>query len=252
LSDLSIHRLPERTASLRRRSVAGTWALTLIGLAVVAVAAWSVTHSRIFEVRTIQIRGNVHLSQPDVLRLAELSPSTNVLWFSPGAVAHRLEESPWIRSASVARALPSSISVTITERSPVAVLDAGRHYLVAADGTVLGVVGSATALPVIPGPAHAVVGSRIPRAEAALRAVVALPGELRAQVERVSMDQGADGMVLRLRGGALAVFGDDSDLPAKAEALAAVLRWAGHSGVTPATIDLRAPSLPALLPASTG
>lgn len=252
MSEVSIHRLPERTASVRRRSVAGTWALTLIGLAVVAVAAWSVTHSRIFEVRTIHVRGNVHLSEPDVLRLAKLSSSTNVLWFSTGAVVHRLEESPWIRSASVSRTLPSSISVSITERSAVAVLDADRHYLVAGDGTILGVVGSATALPAIPGPDHAVVGSTISRAEPALRAVVALTGELRAQVERVTVDQGADGMVLQLRGGALAVFGTDADLAAKADALAAVLRWAGRSGVTPATVDLRAPSLPALLPASTG
>jgi cell division protein FtsQ len=221
-------------------------------LALVAVAAWWVTHSRIFEVRTIHVRGNVHLSEPDVLRLAKLSSSTNVLWFSPGTVVHRLEGNPWIRSASVSRTLPSSISVSITERSAVAVLDADHHYLIAGDGTILGVVGSATALPVIPGPDHAVVGSSISPAEPALQAVAALRNDLRAQVQRVTIDRDADGMVLELRGGARAVFGDDTDLASKAEALAAVLRWAGRSGVTPATIDLRAPSLPALLPASTG
>jgi cell division protein FtsQ len=249
LSEISIPRLHEERRAARRGSAAGSWAITLLGLALVALTAWWVTHSRIFEARTIEVRGNVHLSQPEVLRLAGLSARTNVLWFSPGRVADRLESEPWSLSALVSRSFPSTVSVTIRERSPVAVLVSDRRYLVAGDGTVMGVVGGETELPTIPGPPTARVGSRIAATGPELVIVKDLPPRVRDQAARVANDR-RSGLVLVLRGGARVVYGDASDARAKGTALSAVLRWAGEAGVTPGTIDVRAPSQPALRPAA--
>jgi len=210
----------------------------------VGVLAWWVTHSAIFEARRIVVTGNRQLSEGRVLRIGGVSGRTNVLWFSPGSVEGRLTADPWILTARVSRTLPATISISVTERVPMAVLHEGGSYFIAADGTVLGPARGRSGLPTIgiDGP-PIVAGARSAGALGPLKAMAGLPASLRNEVRRAYVDHGL--LTMELRSGVRAVYGDAGAAEAKGEALAAVLGWAARSGIHLAYVDVRAPVSPA-------
>ena len=119
--------------------------------------------------------------------------------------------------------------------------------LVAADGTILGPALGSTRLPVIPAGNLAFrVGTRPSQARAALSALGALPSPVRSRVAEAKESAGQ--LVLDLRGGVRAIYGDASEAVAKGQALAAVLDWAERKGIRLSIVDVRAPVTPAARP----
>ncbi|HCP62463.1 MAG TPA: hypothetical protein DIU14_08355 [Actinobacteria bacterium] len=228
----------------RGRSVA--WAV--LGLLALGGMVWWVTNSPIFDLRSLQVSGASHLSVAQVETAGGLGHGTNLLWFAPARVERRLETDPWILSAHVARSLPSSVHISVIERSPVAVaVSPTGRFLVANDGTVLGPASASGRLPVVDaGIQRLKSGSRLQQV-ATLRVVTDLPVALRTQITSVNMS--GRSVEVGLRSGVRVLFGDGSNAAAKGQALLAVLSWAHAHQVTPSVIDVRAPSSPALRPA---
>jgi cell division protein FtsQ len=242
-------RAKRRSARRRGSASKGSWLLAGAFVALVVAAGWWVTHSAIFQARTITVSGNHRLTDGQIIGLGGMGKRTNVLWFSPGAVEARLESSPWIRTAHVSRTLPSTVRITVTELSALAVLDTrtGR-YLLAPDGTVLGAATGRAILPVIHlGGARVRVAEPVRGAAESLRAVAGLPLDVRSRVDRVDTEP-ASGLVLVLAGGVRVVYGDGSQAAAKGEALAAILEWAGRARVSLASVDVRVPATPVASP----
>ena len=232
----------------RRWRLPSGWGLTLAGLAVIALAAWWITHTSIFGARSIDVQGNRHLDRAAVLRLADVAPGTNLVWFSPGEVQDRLERSPWVLSATVTRALPSSLSISITERSAIAVAVGERDYLVSADRTILGFAGPKAPFPTIDAPPTGVrIGGKLPGPTPGLQVLTAMPASLRSEVEQVGPDRNGL-LIVRFKDGVKAIYGDASDAQAKANAVQALLQYADRKGLAPKRLDVRTPEHPALLP----
>ncbi|HEV8572998.1 MAG TPA: FtsQ-type POTRA domain-containing protein [Actinomycetota bacterium] len=228
----------------RRRAWGGIAVLTLTGM---VVGAWAVAASPIFHIREVRVNGNRHLSASEVVRLAGIADDANLLALPAEGVERALARNPWIGSAQVHRSLPSTLVVTIEERSPVAWVGQPKGVaVVAADGTVLsrrtnppeGIVAigrSGRAL----GP-----GARIRGFDDQLAVVASLGPSLRRQVERARLERGE--MVLRLEDGTLVRYGEARYLNEKNEALAKVLRWAGKQGAELTYVDLRVTGNPAV------
>jgi cell division septal protein FtsQ len=223
-----------------------TWGILLLGLAVLGAGGWWVSNSPLFDLRTLHISGNSHVTPGEVARIGGLDEHTNVIWFSSGKVEHSLEGNPWIKVARVSRTLPSVISVVIEERTPVAMVMPGA-WLVASDGVVLGPARAGARLPEIDMPgADLRAGSRLSVASSELAVVGSLPPNLLRVVAKVSSRGGT--LLLTLRSGVIVNYGDSSSLTEKSLALQAVLTWAARNGVRPISVDVRAPGSPALVP----
>lgn len=236
----------------RRTGWRHSWPLAICCLLLVVAAAFAVSRSAVFAMRSLTVRGNVHLSARQVAGIAGLSGSTNVVWLSPAAVQGRLEADPWVRSANVSRSLPSSITVAISERSVAAtVTDGRRAFLLSADGVLLAAASPSelSRFPVIQASAGQPlnVGARLASGSAALRVVAGFGTILRRDVAAVILGPG--GVELRTRGGVRVRYGDASDPAAKARALEALLVWARSHGVRPEYVDVSVPAAPALRPA---
>jgi cell division protein FtsQ len=224
-------------------------AAAAIGVVIVTAAAWRVSDSALFELRSLQVRGARHLDRHEVARLGGLGQSTNVLWLRPGRVAASIRADPWVLWVRVSRTLPSTITIAIKERAPVAELTGSPPLLVAADGVILGPARSRAALPSLDAASAHVVGGRLPASLPQLVVISTLPPGLRGLVAKVSVDPDT-GIALWLRDGVRVLYGDASDPSAKGAAWEAVLSWARTHGVPPGSIDVRSPSAPALLPAT--
>jgi len=154
------------------------------------------------------------------------------------------ERFPTIESLAVDAGIPSSLSITVTERSPALVASrAGEEVAVAADGTVLPGTEANEDLP-------RVEVDKIPRAgrltgEALPQALVAAhaPEPLRALIKSVRHSS-RFGVEVRLRGGIALRFGAGSAARAKWAAATAVLADPGLESVS--YVDVRVPRRPAV------
>jgi cell division protein FtsQ len=240
-------RRPRHARAGRGRSLA-PWAGLVVGLALVVAGAWWATNTHLFDLRRVSVEGTVHLSPDEVLRLAGLGEGTNVLWTPPGDVERRLERHPWVLDARVSRSLPSSLSITVREREPVARTRGPRPLLVASDGTVLGPAGEEWRLPTVSVPGDDLrAGARVSPHAPALTVARDLPPALRRAVGAVTADR-TGRVTLELLDGTRVLFGSADDVKEKAASLQAVLSWARAAGLRPRTVDVRVPSAPALTP----
>lgn len=229
----------------RRRQVM-PWAIAA-GLALIlGVGGVTASYGPWFRATTVTVGGEHRFSERRILRIAGVGPGTNLLHVDLARAERRLERNRWIADASVSRDLPHGLSVTVVERTGIAVVGGGSAVtLIAGDGTSLGRAGARTdVLPTI----SSGDGSTEPTA-AVLRlgagVVAALPRSLTPQVQGV--DVGDDGSILlQMRSGVMVTYGDDRDLRAKGQDLEAVLRWASGHGSPVAWVDVSVPGSPAM------
>ncbi|HET6714032.1 MAG TPA: FtsQ-type POTRA domain-containing protein [Actinomycetota bacterium] len=251
-TDLSDRATPEPPASIdpapvlrldedRRRRLR-PWAIA--GAASVALVTGTValSYSPIFGARVVKVEGEERLAPRQVMRLAGIERGTNVVHLDTSVAESRLEAEPWVLDATVARSLPSTITISVRERIPVLVLVAGEtRQLVATDGTALGRAPRDSAFPEV----TAAPGSRLGRSEieAAGLVVRSMAPEMRARVDSITVTE--DGSVSLVVEGDVAVrYGIVDDTAAKSQALRAILRYAENEGRELISIDLSAPAAP--------
>ena len=105
----------------------GTIAIVLIG------SGWYVqdvmTSGAAFAVVRLKAIGNARLSEGEVEGLLDGLKGRNIMTTRLEPWRQRLLASPWVREASLRRALPGTIEVRITERVPMAVVRSGDSLL---------------------------------------------------------------------------------------------------------------------------
>jgi cell division protein FtsQ len=222
-------------------------ALVLATSTVVAAAlAFGVLRSPLLEVRRPRVSGEVQTPVGDVLRAAGLVGDPHMIDLNPDAATAAIERLPWIATARVRRSWPDTVIVTLTERTPAAVVGG---MLVDATGRVLSVAPGFAPLvpvaadrglaqPVLPPP-----GGQLPAAfRPGLVVATAIPPALRPRVGEVLVGPGGT-VRLTLAGGASALLGDTSDLGQKLEV---VLTLVDRVRIGTGTVDARVPSAPVL------
>lgn len=96
----------------------------------------AVTQSDYFGARTISIKGQFKLSKEEVLKQAGIKRGDNLLAVNIRLVRKRLLAHPWIEEAQVARKIPNTIKIVVTEHRPLAVVDLGRKFLINHQGRI--------------------------------------------------------------------------------------------------------------------
>ncbi len=143
--------------SWRARAWAGTRvaavSMVLLG------SGWYVQHvmtsGEAFEVRDIRSLGTQRLSDGEIAALLDGLRGRNIVTTDLEEWRGRLLSSPWVREASLRRALPDTIEVRIVERAPMAVARAGEAlWLIDEQGGVVDEFGpryGALDLPIVAG-----------------------------------------------------------------------------------------------------
>jgi POTRA domain, FtsQ-type len=237
----STSRLAEVVAAVRGRRLAAT---VMAAAMVIVATSLVISRSSLLHLRHLEVVGTTSLTRAEVVRLAGLSSSTNVLWFDPGAVERRLESDPWVATATVARRLPATIRISVVERAPVAMIRDGRGFtVVATDGVVLGTVAADPALPEIEIVAGSTSGWGNAHARAAAaRAIAGLDGGGRPAVVRALVRAGT--LTVELDGRTRVEFGEPIGIQAKAAAARRILRWASLQRASVARVNVIAPDSP--------
>ena len=115
------------------------WVLIAAGTALaLGGAGFGAWNSSWLKLETVQVTGNHHATTQQVQAAAALDPGMRLTAVSSAAVSARVSTLPWVAGASVTHVLPSRIRISVTERTPAVLVQAGaRTYLVDHSGAVL-------------------------------------------------------------------------------------------------------------------
>jgi cell division protein FtsQ len=115
-------------------------------------------------VTQIAVTGLDRAMPEDVFAAIETAPDRSILTFDSEAAELRLEALPWIKSASISRALPGEVTVRLTERKPFAIWQNRQMpFLIDDEGRTLEPVAPSEypALPIVAGAGAAEEASAI-------------------------------------------------------------------------------------------
>jgi cell division protein FtsQ len=116
----------ESTAVARHRALI---VVSLVTVLVAAIATWVVAVSPVLGANTIAVRGNDHLTAARVIAAADIDRGTPLVRLDTGAVTRRVEAMRDVADATVRSDYPSSVIITITERTAVGFVVAGKRYV---------------------------------------------------------------------------------------------------------------------------
>lgn len=225
----------------------------LLGFAIVVVlmaAGWGISRSPFLDVDRVTVSGSVHTPQRALIAASGVRTSLAMADIDEESAARRLARLPWVASATVRRQWPSSITIEVLERVPVAAVELGgdRWALVDESARVLELVGERSTEVVTilgltaVGPAGSVLADPGPAMLAVAREV---PAALRDRLAGVATATTPDGGVeLVLEGGARLRVGTPERLTEKFRAALTVLSRVNTSGME--ILDVRVPDAPVL------
>jgi cell division protein FtsQ len=116
--------------------------VVLIGIIVLAIVVYTWLYSSpiksLFPVKQVVFNGNRHLSDDELKALAGVHSHDSLITLSSSKVSRQLLRSPWIKSVSIRKDLPNTLSMTIKEADPFALLEMNKHlFLVDEQGKLL-------------------------------------------------------------------------------------------------------------------
>ncbi len=148
---------PRQTASSRIVSVLRTAAGVVLVAAAAAFVAWTarrhVMTSPRFAVTDIDVLGNQQRTREALVSEAGLALGANIFTLDLDSVRTRLLADPWVAEVTLARRLPGTILLHVTERKAAAIVALGDTYLASAEGEPFKTIepGDPIDLPVITG-----------------------------------------------------------------------------------------------------
>ncbi len=191
-------RLRERRIAVKRER--GRRRLIIIGsiagVVVLIVTALAVLSSSLFAVDRVDVQGATYTQArygDELQAVVDGLVGEPVLLVDTAAAERALEEIPWIERAFVTTDFPDRVLIDVRERQPLAAIvgSDGRYRVIDRDGRVLDVLtGRPRDYMLITGPAPDSEPGELAGAPFALAAqlVGALPAEIRALTESVSVD----------------------------------------------------------------
>ncbi|HEV2762832.1 MAG TPA: FtsQ-type POTRA domain-containing protein, partial [Pyrinomonadaceae bacterium] len=96
--------------------------------------------SEFFDLKSVDVGGTARASDDQIEKIVRRAAAGGVWGADLAAIASEIERQPWVRSATVARVLPSGLRVRVAERVPRAVVrtNAGRFVWVDDDAVMVG------------------------------------------------------------------------------------------------------------------
>lgn len=215
----------------------------LVAIPVLAGGWLWLRNSPLVSVEHVRISG-VHGTDATQIEAAleRSAQQMSTLDLNPGALEGAVAGFPQVRSLGLSASFPHSLTITVREQPPVAVMVAnGQRSALAADGVVLGSSFASGALPVIN--AQTLEGPHVRNRTTLeyLTVLGAAPTALETLVQRAYTTP--RGLTLAMHGGLLVYFGDANDPHAKWDSLARVLEDPSSTGAS--YIDVRLPERPA-------
>lgn len=233
VSDATGRILLRRRLTRRQRLLRGV--ILALALVLLVGLGWLVGGSQVLAARNVTVTGVKVLKADDVRAVAAVELGRPLLWIDPGQIADRVAALAPVGSVSVNRAWPNTVSIAVTERKPLFVVESGTGYVVVDAAGI-----AFQAVEVLPSGLVPVEASssdaRLLRDVGTVLGTLDAP--LLAQVRRVRAAT-PDSIVLELRNGSDIMWGSADQSPLKLQVVTQLMKL--HKA---RVYDVSAPSNP--------
>ena len=212
----------------------GKITLGLSGVAIVCLIIFAIYRAldsaTFFRLKTIEVSSSKRLSREDILAISGVEPGRDLARLNLKRMGEQLAQNPWVETVHIRRYFPDGLSIAITEREPVAVVNMGFIYYLDNKGNVFKVLNQGDRLdyPVITGFSEEELNKDPVATKDALKATCELLAILRekgalilADVSEIHYDKGY-GFTMFTASGALPVNIGPGDFVAKVERFARI------------------------------
>jgi cell division protein FtsQ len=199
----------------------------------ILLAAYRVIGSTtFFRLKNIEVSSAKRLTQEEILALAGVEAGQDMARMNLKRMGEQLAQNPWVETVRIHRYFPDRLSITITEREPLAIVNMGFIYYLDKKGTVFKVLNQGDKLdyPVVTGFSEEEMSSNPAGTREALKTTCELLGVLRekgafilADVSEIHYDTGY-GFTLFTASGALPVKVGSGNFAAKVDRFARIYR----------------------------
>jgi cell division protein FtsQ len=189
-------------------------------LVLLGTAVWLVFFSSVVTVRGVSVSGNQTLSAERIEKVARAPIGRPLARVDLAAIQARVESLSAVKSVSVSRSWPHTVSIDVTERTPVAVVDRGAGLQAVDDDGVL--FGSYAQRPDDLPLVHTAADVKAEALAEAARVVTSLRPDIAAKVDSVDVES-VDRISLHLAGGRTVMWGSAEESAEKAAVLAVLL-----------------------------
>lgn len=184
----------------------------------------------LFRLKKIELSATRRISREEVLAITGLEPGRDLVRMDLKKMGEQLSQNPWVETVRIRRSYPDTVSIALTEREPLAVVNMGYFYYLDGTGTIFKVLNQGDRLdyPVITGFSEEDLNGDPAGMREALAATCQLLALLRAKcsfiladVSEIHYDKGY-GFTLFTASGALPVKVGSGDFSAKFSRLARI------------------------------
>ena len=132
-------RIRERKREKKRKAIRRRTAFwTGLSIILLSIAGFLFSISGFFTVDSIEVKGNSHFTAEEIINIAHAVPGRNLLYHTDEKpITDYLEQNPYIKSASVTRKLPSTLVITVEERTEAICFNYDDDYLIMDDEGIL-------------------------------------------------------------------------------------------------------------------
>jgi len=185
-----------------------------------------------FRLKNVEVSNSRRLNREEILAIAGAEPGRDLLRMNLKLMGEHLMQNPWIESVRIRRYLPDGLSIAVTEREPLAVVNMGFIYYLDTKGNVFKVLNQGDRLdyPVVTGFSEEDLNTDPAGTREALKATCDLLTILRekgafilADVSEIHYDKGY-GFTMFTSSGALPVKIGSGDFAAKVDRFARIYR----------------------------
>ncbi len=126
--------------------------IMLILIVLVAVFLCTVRFIPIFNIKTIEIRGNEIVSKDSIIDLCGIDINSNLYGINKNHSINLIKSNAYIENVSISRKLPSTVIIEVEERKPLFVIQfEANFYYIDMHGNILDVKDHVQNLPVVEG-----------------------------------------------------------------------------------------------------
>ena len=114
-----------------------------------------------FNIKNIEVSGTKRLTRDEILGLAGIEPGKDLLRLNLKRIGEHLLQNPWVETVHINRYFPDGISISITEKEPLAIVNMSFIYYLDSKGNVFKALNQGDKLdfPVITGFSEEEIGS---------------------------------------------------------------------------------------------
>ncbi len=223
----------------------------LTSLAIILVASTiAVMLSPVFNIKTISIQGNSHISTAEIISLSGVTIGENIFKIGKGRTKENIKQNAYIEKVTIHRNLPSDIQIIVTERVATFMIEKDNQYLYLNNqGYLLELSSEKLELPILQGLETTVeqltVGNRLckedlTKLETVLKIMnLAKENEMESYITRIGIEDDNDYKLVMEEEQKIVHMGDNTNLSDKMLNVKAILeKEKGIAGEIFVNIDL--------------